>query len=61
MKVKIEITKEEVHEYLNSDLPFSDEEYIETIQSDVTFILEREGFQGTKRENITVTITITHA
>ncbi|PHM42400.1 hypothetical protein Xszus_02134 [Xenorhabdus szentirmaii] len=50
------MTKQEIKEYLNTDLPMSDEDCIEVIQGDIAFILERGGFQGIKEEDVTVKI-----
>ncbi|WP_160300196.1 MULTISPECIES: hypothetical protein [Xenorhabdus] len=54
MKAKIDMTKTEVHEYVNSDYPVPDSEYSELIRGDIKTILERGGFQGIKLEDITI-------
>ncbi|MDE9519708.1 hypothetical protein KKJ17_18805 [Xenorhabdus bovienii] len=56
MKVTIDMTNQEVKEYLNIGYEIEDHEYIETIKSDIQFILEKEGFQGIETWDITVTI-----
>ncbi|MCP9270313.1 hypothetical protein M5U04_20110 [Xenorhabdus sp. XENO-1] len=54
MKVTIDMTKNEINEYLNIGYEIEEHEYIETIKSDIKFILEKEGFQEIKPEDITV-------
>ncbi|KMJ44699.1 hypothetical protein AB204_13060 [Xenorhabdus khoisanae] len=57
MKAKIDMTKTEALEYVNSDYPVPESEYSELIRGDIKTILKRSGFQGIKLEDVTVKIT----
>ncbi|SFN90191.1 hypothetical protein [Xenorhabdus japonica] len=56
MKVKIEITKSEILEYINGDYSIPESECQELIQNDAKTILERGGFQKITMDDITVII-----
>ncbi|MDX7992631.1 hypothetical protein [Xenorhabdus littoralis] len=57
MKVTIEMTQQEVREYVNSDYPVSESEYPELICGDIKTLLRRAGFNWVELGDVTVTIT----
>ncbi|PHM46545.1 hypothetical protein [Xenorhabdus miraniensis] len=56
MKVKIDITRKSVMEYVNSDYPVPESEYPELIRGDIKTILTRAGFQEITMDDITVIV-----